>query len=148
MHTNRIDYKNKSGVVYQRINQLNPSPQSDPSSLDHTEGPRPNRRRVGNKSDKTQGGTEIRAYGKRRAMLTCIAPRRRGRWRCGCRSRGWRRGASATTCRRTWGRSRRGAGRARSSARASSARRSTSSSSSSSSSPAPPLPPPAAAARR
>jgi hypothetical protein len=38
------------------------------------------------------------------AMLTCRAPRRRGRCNCGCRSRGWRHGAYATTCRRTWGR--------------------------------------------
>jgi hypothetical protein len=35
------------------------------------------------------------------AMLTCRAPRRRGRCSCGCRSRGWRHGAYATTCRRT-----------------------------------------------
>ena len=75
-------------------------------------------------------------------MLTCRAPRRRGHWRCGCRSRGWRHGASATTCRRTWGRSLRGAGRARSSCPASSGRRRRRRSSSSS---APPQPRPTGA---
>ena len=85
-----------------------------------------------------QVGNENFGDGGRRATFTCRAPRRRGRWRCGCRSRGWRRGASATTCRRTWGRSRPCGGRARSSARASSGR-----SSSCPSPPRPPAPPPA-----